>query len=334
MNFRLSVFGFLCLGVDAAPGNAGIKDIIQGLEWINRNIAGFGGNPNNVMLMGHGSAAALVDIVTMVPRAQNLVHKAVALSGSVLAPWAISYTPINSAISLAEAVGFSTHRKTPDQIAQHLLQISTSLLNGPLSSYKYPNNTVLFAPCIENSRLNANESVLTEPPLKMLEEGNFTHIPYIAGYVTEEGTIRAEEAVLGTWLQRMNNNFDEFLPVGLDYGNNRTVIGQNIRNTYFSGQIDMGSVQDYLDYIGDTTIVVPVIRGAVARANSSRSAVRLMEFGYKGTFNSDWVYTQIQLDGVKHGGIMNYLFNFDLAPNDARVLNSVVSRFSSFAHTG
>lgn len=66
------------------------------------DIAGFGGNHDNVALFQHGSAAAIVDLITMSLRSQNLAHKAVALSGPALATWA--YDPAGYASNLAPLV--------------------------------------------------------------------------------------------------------------------------------------------------------------------------------------------------------------------------------------
>lgn len=47
-NYRLGALGFLALETSEIPGNAAMKDQILALEWVQRNIARFGGNPNSV----------------------------------------------------------------------------------------------------------------------------------------------------------------------------------------------------------------------------------------------------------------------------------------------
>lgn len=51
-NYRLNIFGFFSTGDRNAPGNYGIKDMIMALRWVRNNIANFGGDPNNVSIMG------------------------------------------------------------------------------------------------------------------------------------------------------------------------------------------------------------------------------------------------------------------------------------------
>ena len=63
-------------------GNVGMLDIVEALRWINDNIANFGGDPDNVTVMGQSGGGAKVAIVAAMPAAKGLVHKTVALSGS------------------------------------------------------------------------------------------------------------------------------------------------------------------------------------------------------------------------------------------------------------
>jgi para-nitrobenzyl esterase len=57
-------------------------DLVAALEWIRDNIEGFGGDPGNVTIMGQSGGGAKVTILTAMPSAQGLVHKAVVLSGA------------------------------------------------------------------------------------------------------------------------------------------------------------------------------------------------------------------------------------------------------------
>ncbi|MEQ8810785.1 MAG: carboxylesterase family protein [Imperialibacter sp.] len=89
INHRLGPIGFTDFsGVGgekyASSGNVGMLDIIASLEWVRDNIANFGGDPGNVTIMGQSGGGAKVTGVMAMPAAQPLVHKGVALSGSML----------------------------------------------------------------------------------------------------------------------------------------------------------------------------------------------------------------------------------------------------------
>lgn len=51
-NYRLNILGFLNTGDNSSPGNYGLKDMIMVLQWVKTNIVQFGGDPNNVSIMG------------------------------------------------------------------------------------------------------------------------------------------------------------------------------------------------------------------------------------------------------------------------------------------
>ncbi len=86
---RLNAFGFLYLAelggdkyVDAS--NAGMRDIVAGLEWIRDNISAFGGDPGNVTVFGQSGGAGKVSTLQGMPSAQGLFHRAIVQSGSAL----------------------------------------------------------------------------------------------------------------------------------------------------------------------------------------------------------------------------------------------------------
>ncbi|HUA58316.1 MAG TPA: carboxylesterase family protein [Bryobacteraceae bacterium] len=87
INHRLGPLGYCNLaGVGgekfAASGNVGMLDIVAALEWVRDNIANFGGDPGNITIMGQSGGGAKVCILTAMPSAKGLFHKAVVLSGA------------------------------------------------------------------------------------------------------------------------------------------------------------------------------------------------------------------------------------------------------------
>lgn len=87
-NYRLGHMGFLSMDDDLAPGNAGLKDMLAALRWLQRNIAAFGGDPNQITLQGCSSAAASVHWLTLLPDAEGLFRAAIIKSGSAMITWA------------------------------------------------------------------------------------------------------------------------------------------------------------------------------------------------------------------------------------------------------
>ena len=86
VNHRLNAFGYLYLGQlggagYAASGNAGQLDLVQALQWVRDNIAGFGGDPDNVTVFGQSGGGAKIATLMAMPAARGLFHRAWTMSG-------------------------------------------------------------------------------------------------------------------------------------------------------------------------------------------------------------------------------------------------------------
>ena len=55
VNYRLGPLGFFTLGNEEVPGNQGMWDQYEGLQWVQNNIKSFGGNPNRVTIFGESA---------------------------------------------------------------------------------------------------------------------------------------------------------------------------------------------------------------------------------------------------------------------------------------
>lgn len=68
-----SFAGFLKTGTKgSAQGNFGLMDLVAGLHWLRENLDAFGGDPERVTLMGHGTGAALVNFIAVSPVAKGI----------------------------------------------------------------------------------------------------------------------------------------------------------------------------------------------------------------------------------------------------------------------
>ena len=86
VNHRLNVMGHLDLSAYGEKykysANVGIEDIVDSLEWIQKNIAKFGGDPNNVTVFGESGGGAKVLALMTSPHAKGLFHKGIVQSGA------------------------------------------------------------------------------------------------------------------------------------------------------------------------------------------------------------------------------------------------------------
>ena len=85
VNHRLNVFGYMDLSAYGDEykysGNNGLADTVLALEWVRDNIANFGGDPENVTIMGQSGGCSKVAALMGTPAAKGLFSKAVQISG-------------------------------------------------------------------------------------------------------------------------------------------------------------------------------------------------------------------------------------------------------------
>lgn len=79
INYRLGIDGFL--PIPGVPTNLGLRDMIAALEWIQREIEAFGGDPANVTVAGESAGAMSIADLVVSPLAKGLFRRAIIQSG-------------------------------------------------------------------------------------------------------------------------------------------------------------------------------------------------------------------------------------------------------------
>jgi acetylcholinesterase len=101
INYRLGVFGFLSMGTKEVPGNAGMKDQVMALKWVQRNIKHFGGDENKVTIAGYSAGGFSVSSHLASEMSKGLFHRAIAMSGAITTAMPLK----KNNLELAEAIG-------------------------------------------------------------------------------------------------------------------------------------------------------------------------------------------------------------------------------------
>lgn len=107
VNYRLNIFGFFAhpeLSKEAsykASGNYGLLDQVAGLQWVQKNIANFGGDPKRVTIAGESAGSIAVSALMSSPLSKNLIAGAIGESGAGINP-TLSPVPLGE----AEKTGF------------------------------------------------------------------------------------------------------------------------------------------------------------------------------------------------------------------------------------
>lgn len=105
VQYRLGIFGFLAhrqlAGEQAgASGNYGLMDQIAALQWVQDNIARFGGDPGNVTLFGESAGSQDVSLLLATPLTRGLFHKAIMQSGTP--GFGMAFRPRDAAFDLGD----------------------------------------------------------------------------------------------------------------------------------------------------------------------------------------------------------------------------------------
>lgn len=172
------------------PGNNGLKDIVAALQWVQRNISSFGGNPNNVTIFGESAGGAAVHYLVLSKKAKGLFHKAISQSGVTLNPWAMARKSREKAFKLGELLGCKTNNDK--ELLEFLKKIEPKTLvvtSNKIYKLVEPNEHYIgfsFVPTIEP---DVEDAFISKHPNEILKNGDFNKVPLLIGANTLEGII-------------------------------------------------------------------------------------------------------------------------------------------------
>ncbi|WP_433610665.1 carboxylesterase/lipase family protein [Prescottella agglutinans] len=186
LNYRLGALGYLDFREFSTPErpfdvNLGLRDQLAGLQWVRRNIAAFGGDPDNVTLFGESAGADAVMTLMCVPAARGLFARAIAQSpppatsnGRELAAlWAREFLEL-SGVPRSDAAAYLT------TAAPEVLVETASTLSAR-GADEVP-GVRPFAPV-------ADGDLLPQHPLEAFETGTEHRVPLVIGTNAQEGRV-------------------------------------------------------------------------------------------------------------------------------------------------
>ncbi|KOB66636.1 Alpha-esterase 3 [Operophtera brumata] len=316
-NYRLGPLGFLCLKIPESPGNAGLKDQIAALYWVQRNIANFGGDPYDVTVYGIGSGAAAVQILLLSGLATGLLHKVILESGSVLSPTSLTYEPSAVAFNIAKKMGYK-HSDEPEKLFRFFQRVPLRQLT---------NMSEIFLPCVESSYYNSHD-LLDEDPIEILKKGNFQEVPMVIVYSNTDGVSVVEKNIES--FNFVPEHFDMLLPNNLRITDEKKKfrIAELVKEFYFDN-IDGNLVSNYADYFHDVLFEYPIIKFGVLYAIKSSQPVYVMKFMYKSVRQN--VLNEMPMSYDK---IINYIDGDKLLEEDVMVTDRLLTLLCNFIKMG
>lgn len=221
INYRLGIFGFFAhpaLSAESghhASGNYALLDQIAALQWVQKNIAAFGGDPTRVTIFGESAGSWAVNVLMASPLARGLFQRAIGESGG-------SFSPMKT---LAEA------EREGEKLAASLAPAPAAADKpSPQSILKKlrakPAEELLKSSESETVRAIVDGWVLPEEVAAIFTQGKQNDVPLIVGYNADEGTTLAPQGAnlkalmfAGGVYQRYGSQADAFLkiyPAGSD----------------------------------------------------------------------------------------------------------------------
>jgi para-nitrobenzyl esterase len=220
INYRLGIFGFFAhpaLSAESghhASGNYALLDQIAALQWVQKNIAAFGGDPTRVTIFGESAGSWAVNALMASPLAKGLFQRAIGESGG-------SFSPMKT-LAEAEREGEKLGRLlAPDATQKKSENSADPAQPDTLQALRaMPPQELLKAGDTETVRTIVDGWVLPQDVATTFAEGKQNDVPLIVGYNADEGTALAPQGAnmkavmfVGGVHQRYGSQADELLKV-------------------------------------------------------------------------------------------------------------------------
>ena len=295
INYRLGPYGFLYLdAIDQncqGSGSIGVLDQIAALKWVQRNIAAFGGDPDNVTIMGCSAGGGSVSALMASPLAKGLFHKAIAQSGSLR----LTKQP-EKADAVARTVMNYCGVSTVDEMRALTPQTVEQAYRSTLKKYGFTSKETAFAPVRDGI-------VVPEEPHIAIEHG------CAAGVKLLTGTTRDE--MLGfkhiSWLTRFVNFTLFKLLIPKDVGEYFGRMDDKVADFYKSRFGTLSAADKFYKAATAGVFMMPQLHMAIAQARHATVYFYRFDWGWSGEAwhgsESPYVFgrynAELKVDGQK-----------------------------------
>ena len=187
INYRLGPFGYLAYPALSreskhnSSGNYGVLDQIAALQWVQRNIGAYGGDPNRVTIFGESAGSWSVCSLLATPLTKGLFQRAIGESGGCFSPMQFLREERN---------GLQPAEKTGESFA---VALGCDKASDPLAAMRQKSTEEILAVAVNNpgqarARANVDGWIFPQEILQIFAEGKQQPVPVIVGSNADEGT--------------------------------------------------------------------------------------------------------------------------------------------------
>ncbi|XP_058828803.1 venom carboxylesterase-6-like [Topomyia yanbarensis] len=305
-NYRLGPLGFLSTEDDIIPGNFGLKDQVTALKWLRQNIGFFGGNSDNITIVGYSAGSASVQLHYLSPMSRGLFKNGIGHSGSALNPWVLAENSAEKAKTIAQSVGCSvtSSRKMLECLREKPARAIVRAV-GQFFNFLY-NPFSPLGVVVEKQTKNNPKPFLVEHPYSLMERGKFYRVPLLLSVSEAEGLYPGAEFISKSeYLDEINDNWNRLLPSILDYKTSLRnekercdEISQAIRERYLGRRrLTENSFRDLILIISNRLYFAGVVRSA------KLMQVHTPVYLYYGKYKSKYALGEYLSNSTKNHGI-------------------------------
>ncbi|XP_031637146.1 venom carboxylesterase-6-like [Contarinia nasturtii] len=314
-NYRLGAFGFMSLGTTHHSGNMGLKDQYTALKWIHHNIQAFGGDEQQITVMGQSAGAVSAHYHLLFEQSRKLIRGGIFLSGSAF----LFHSYLDESSHLKKMYDFAHKFNASIQNMSELVDFvehvpAKKIVNLTSQSTFDRTLTSDWAPVIEQK--TAFQPILLKPPKDLYDSNpNKMNVSTMFGFTNYEniGLVWADVSNT-TRLNKFLDEFDLVLPVhklkpNFTSNSSYRQLLNRVKYHYMSNvtEVDDRAMQ-FVNMISDLNMVSPIDKTVKTQAMHSNRPTFYYQFSIDAKLNYAKQESNIKWPGANHFDDLCYIF--------------------------